>query len=107
MIYQNDGNPRSAVSDETAWVMNRLLKNVIENGTGTAAKLNNKVVVGKTGTTDAASDATLVAEAFKVNKRLDQQKIEQQKMVENEISKLFGLKAPNPEIDTGKVMQNL
>lgn len=49
----------------------------------------------------------LVAEAFKVNKRLDQQKIEQKKMVENEISKLFGLKAPNPEIDTGKVMQNL
>jgi penicillin-binding protein 1A len=60
VIYQNDGNPRSAVSDETAWVMNRLLKNVVENGTGTAAKLSNKVVVGKTGTTENWYDECFV-----------------------------------------------
>ncbi len=60
VIYSNDGNPRQAVSDETAWVMNRLLKNVVENGTGTAARLNNKVLCGKTGTTDNWYDLTFV-----------------------------------------------
>ena len=60
VIYENDGNARYAVSDETAWVMNRLLKNVVENGTGTAAKLSNKVVVGKTGTTDNWYDEAFV-----------------------------------------------
>ncbi|MDE6539968.1 MAG: transglycosylase domain-containing protein, partial [Ruminococcus sp.] len=60
VIYENDGNARYAVSEETAWVMNRLLKNVVENGTGTAAKLSNKVVVGKTGTTDNWYDEAFV-----------------------------------------------
>ncbi len=60
VIYENNGNPREAVSGETAWVMNRLLKNVVENGTGTAAKLQNKVVCGKTGTTDDWYDLTFV-----------------------------------------------
>lgn len=60
IIYENNGNPREAVSDETAWVMNRLLKNVVDNGTGTAAKLQNKVVVGKTGTTENWWDLTFV-----------------------------------------------
>jgi len=60
VIYENDGHPDQAVSDETAWVMNRLLKNVVENGTGTAAKLGNKVVVGKTGTTDNWYDEAFV-----------------------------------------------
>ena len=60
VFYQNNGNPRQAVSDETAWVMNRLLKNVVQNGTGTAAQLGNKVVVGKTGTTENWCDEVFV-----------------------------------------------
>lgn len=60
LVYENNGNPRQAVSAETAWVMNRLLKNVVEHGTGTAAKLQNKVVCGKTGTTDNWYDLTFV-----------------------------------------------
>ena len=60
IIYENNGNPRQAVSDETAWVMNRLLKNVVENGTGTAARLSNKVVCGKTGTTQDWFDEAFV-----------------------------------------------
>lgn len=60
VIYENNGNPREAVSAETAWVMNRLLKNVVDNGTGTAAKLNNKVVCGKTGTNENWWDLTFV-----------------------------------------------
>lgn len=60
VIYSNDGNSREAVSAETAWVMNRLLKNVVENGTGTGARINNKVLCGKTGTTDNWYDLTFV-----------------------------------------------
>lgn len=60
VIYENNGNPRQAVSAETAWVMNRLLKNVVDNGTGTAAKLSDKVVCGKTGTTDNWYNLTFV-----------------------------------------------
>ncbi|MCR5075285.1 MAG: transglycosylase domain-containing protein [Ruminococcus sp.] len=60
VIYSNDGNAREAVSAETAWVMNRLLKNVIDHGTGYNARLNNKVLVGKTGTTDNWYDLTFV-----------------------------------------------
>ncbi|MBO4877037.1 MAG: transglycosylase domain-containing protein [Ruminococcus sp.] len=60
VIYSNDGNPREAVSESTAWVMNRLLKNVIDRGTGTFAKLNYKTLCGKTGTTDNWYDLTFV-----------------------------------------------
>lgn len=62
IVYQNDGNPHRAVSDETAWVMNRMLKNVIEDpwGTGAAARLQNKVLVAKTGTTENWWDLTFV-----------------------------------------------
>ncbi len=60
VIYQNNGNPRQAVSDETAYVMNRLLKNVVDHGTGTAARLSNKEVCGKTGTTQDWYDEAFV-----------------------------------------------
>ena len=60
VIYSNDGNARQAVSAETAYVMNRLLKNVIDQGTGTDARLNNKIVVGKTGTSENWQNLTFV-----------------------------------------------
>ncbi|WP_296615501.1 transglycosylase domain-containing protein [Ruminococcus sp.] len=61
VIYQNDGNPRRAVSDETAYVMNRLMKNVVgQGGTAPEAVLPNKVVVGKTGTTQDFADECFV-----------------------------------------------
>ena len=61
VIYQNDGNPRRAVSDETAYVMNRLMKNVVAvGGTAPEAALPNKVVVGKTGTTQDFADECFV-----------------------------------------------
>ena len=60
VIYSNDGNARQAVSAETAYVMNRLLKNVIDQGTGTGARLNYKVLVGKTGTSENWQNLTFV-----------------------------------------------
>ncbi len=57
LVYENDGNPYEAVDEETAYVMNRLMKNVVSSsGTAGAAQLTNKEVVGKTGTTQNWDD---------------------------------------------------
>lgn len=60
ILVDNTDTGQYAVSDETAWVMNRLMKNVIDNGTGTTARLGYKVLVGKTGTTENWSDSAFV-----------------------------------------------
>ncbi|MBQ7046611.1 MAG: penicillin-binding protein, partial [Oscillospiraceae bacterium] len=60
LVYENDGNPREAVDKETAYVMNKLLQEVIKSGTGTAAQLNNKTVAGKTGTSQDWNDLCFV-----------------------------------------------
>ena len=48
------------ISKETAYVMNKLLQNVITNGTGQSAQLSNTTVAGKTGTTENWRDITFV-----------------------------------------------
>lgn len=60
LVYENDGNPHEAVDKETAYVMNKLLQEVIKSGTGTAAQLNNKTVAGKTGTSQDWNDLSFV-----------------------------------------------
>ncbi len=60
VVYENDGNPHDAVDPETAYVMNQLLREVIKNGTGTAAQLSNKTVAGKTGTSEDWNDICFV-----------------------------------------------
>ncbi len=57
LVFENNGNPHEAVDPETAYVMNRLMKNVVSpSGTAGAAMLSNKEVVGKTGTTQNWDD---------------------------------------------------
>ncbi len=57
LVYENDGRPHDAVDEETAYVMNRMMKNVVSsNGTAGRAQLSNKEVVGKTGTTQNWDD---------------------------------------------------
>lgn len=60
VIYEITGDPHEGVDSETAWVMNRLLRNVVQNGTGTAAQIDGIEVCGKTGTTDSWNDLTFV-----------------------------------------------
>ncbi len=60
VVYEDDGSPRRVVSEETAYVMNKLLRNVVNKGTGSAAKLANKRVAGKTGTSEDWTDLTFV-----------------------------------------------
>ncbi len=59
-VYEDDGSPRRVVSEETAYVMNRMLQNVVTNGTGSAAALKNKHVAGKTGTAEEWKDLSFV-----------------------------------------------
>ena len=60
LVYENNGDPHEAVDSQTAWVMNRLLKNVVDHGTGTKAKLKNIELAGKTGTTNDWRELTFV-----------------------------------------------
>ncbi|MCD7958282.1 MAG: transglycosylase domain-containing protein [Ruminococcus sp.] len=60
VVYENDGSPYEAVSSDTAYVMNKLLQDVVENGTGQKAQLQNKHVAGKTGTTQNWNDLMFV-----------------------------------------------
>lgn len=50
-----------AITPRTSTIMNRLLKNVISNGTGKAAAINGWEVIGKTGTTNDKKDSWLIA----------------------------------------------
>lgn len=65
LLYANGTDTKQVVSADTASVMNRLMQNVIENGTGTAAKLSTtdgkKIqITGKTGTTQNWNDLCFV-----------------------------------------------
>lgn len=60
LVYENDGAPHEAVDKETAYVMNKLLQEVIKSGTGTSAQLENKTVAGKTGTSEDWNDLCFV-----------------------------------------------
>lgn len=62
VVLQNNYTPIQSLSEESAYVMNKLLQQVIEgpNGTGKAAKLSNVPVVGKTGTSQNWADNLFV-----------------------------------------------
>lgn len=60
-IIDNENRaPERAVSEETAYIMNKLLQKVVSAGTGTAAQCWNTTVAGKTGTTENWRDITFV-----------------------------------------------
>ena len=58
---KSDG--KQVIGDDTSYIMNKLLQNVVEdsNGTGRYAKLKNFVVCAKTGTTNDDKDRYFVA----------------------------------------------
>ncbi len=61
-VLQHKYTPIQSISEESAYVMNKLMQQVIEgpNGTGRAAKLNNVPLVGKTGTSQEWKDNLFV-----------------------------------------------
>ncbi|TVM15507.1 penicillin-binding protein [Oceanidesulfovibrio indonesiensis] len=56
-IYHSAPEVNEAISPQNAYVMTTLLKHVVQTGTGTKAKLLNRPVAGKTGTTNDQRDA--------------------------------------------------
>ena len=60
LLLDNTGPGEQVIDPESAYVMNKLLQQVIISGTGTAARLSNKTVAGKTGTTSDWNDICFV-----------------------------------------------
>lgn len=64
IYYDNSKNYNRVISEETSYVMNKLLQNVVQNGTGTAARMfaNGREIpiAGKTGTTSDWTDLMFV-----------------------------------------------
>lgn len=48
------------IGEDTAYIMNRMLRNVIVNGTGQHAALSEKELIGKTGTTENFRDIMFI-----------------------------------------------
>jgi len=68
-VTDHDGNvvldnrnevPTQAISSSASTIMNKLLRRVVTNGTGTAANISGWDCFGKTGTTDAEKDSWFV-----------------------------------------------
>lgn len=59
-IYQHDPKVKKVIDSESAYQMVDVLQDVVEKGTGTRAKLFDRPVGGKTGTSDGARDLWFV-----------------------------------------------
>lgn len=60
VLLENESEPEAVLSSDTAWYMNQMLKKVVNEGTGTAAKISGMTVAGKTGTTNSNNDRWFV-----------------------------------------------
>lgn len=56
IIWSADFQSNRALDADSAAIMTWMLRNVVRNGTGGAAQLNDRQVAGKTGTSDQARD---------------------------------------------------
>jgi penicillin-binding protein 1A len=60
LLEESMPEPREAVSPETAYVITHMLRGVVERGTGQAAKVLNRPIAAKTGTTNDYSNAWFI-----------------------------------------------
>jgi penicillin-binding protein 1A len=56
VIWSADFQPKQVLDADSANIMTWMLRNVVQNGTGGPAQLNDRQVAGKTGTSDEARD---------------------------------------------------
>lgn len=56
VIYEGKSKSERAIDQDTAATMTWMLRNVVKDGTGRSAQLDNRPVAGKTGTSDEARD---------------------------------------------------
>ncbi len=59
-IFRHEDKPERVISEQHARVVNQVLTQVVQSGTGTAAALPGRQVAGKTGSTDDNADAWFV-----------------------------------------------
>lgn len=60
ILLENKEEPIQAMGEDTAYLMNEMLQNVVENGTGAGAKIGHLPTAGKTGTTSDDYDRWFV-----------------------------------------------
>lgn len=60
LLDHTDTEGEAILSTRTTYYMNQMLKNVVSNGTGTAARISGMTVAGKTGSTTANNDRWFV-----------------------------------------------
>src|SRR5438874_4795511 len=60
LLEEHLPDPREAVPPETAYVITHMLRGVVERGTGQAAKVLNRPIAAKTGTTNDYSNAWFI-----------------------------------------------
>ena len=60
VILENESKTHVAMKESTAYLMNDMLKNAVNAGTGTAAKFGGMTIAGKTGTTSKNNDRYFV-----------------------------------------------
>ena len=60
VILENEGESHAAMKETTAYLMNEMLKNAVNAGTGTSAKFGGMTIAGKTGTTSDNYDRYFV-----------------------------------------------
>lgn len=56
LLYSAGPETKQVISEASAWIMNRMLKNVVDRGTGQDARIEGVDIVGKTGTSDSYAD---------------------------------------------------
>lgn len=59
-VLSKESESHVAVRETTAYLMNELLKGVVESGTGTSARFGGMTIAGKTGTTNDSRDRYFV-----------------------------------------------
>ena len=57
VLYKQEVEHWQAVSPQNAYIMDTLLKEVVNAGTGVRAKIDGRIIAGKTGTTNDEHDA--------------------------------------------------
>ena len=57
VLYQQNVEHWQAISPQNAYIMDTLLKEVVNAGTGVRAKIEGRIIAGKTGTTNDEHDA--------------------------------------------------
>jgi penicillin-binding protein 1A len=60
LLHAERPKTHDAMDARTAYIMTRMLRGVVERGTGTAARVQGQVVAGKTGTTNSYADAWFI-----------------------------------------------